>query len=151
MISMNCRLLLRLHWALGITWVSPGVNWGTDLQPFRGSLTSGLNACGCMQSGSAPRVRGSQVQILPLRPKTNLSFQIFVGGHRQLCSGYVAVECSSKRLVPASPSFDLRRAALDPLTRGDRAKRKPRPGKTGVLRTESGASGVRGMPSIQSR
>ena len=26
--------------------------------------------------------RGSQVQILPLRPKTNLSFQIFVGGHR---------------------------------------------------------------------
>ena len=24
MISMNCRLLLRLHWALGITWISRG-------------------------------------------------------------------------------------------------------------------------------
>ena len=42
--------------------------------------------------------RGSQVQILPLRPKTNLSFQIFVGGHRQLCSGCVAVECSLRLL-----------------------------------------------------
>ena len=36
MISMNCRLSLTPVRRLGIPWVSPGVNWGTELQPFSG-------------------------------------------------------------------------------------------------------------------
>ena len=61
--------------------------------PTRWRIDYGLTANGLGYTSFG--TRGSQVQILPLRPKTNLSFQIFVGGHRQLCSGCVAVECSS--------------------------------------------------------
>ena len=39
MISMNCRLSLTPVRRLGITWVSPGVNWGTELQPFSGETS----------------------------------------------------------------------------------------------------------------
>ena len=62
-------------------------------------------------------------------------------------SGTTKRPCAARDGEPLRPCRGLGSGQLRKSAAAGGANEKPRPGKTGALRTEGGASGVRGMPS----